>query len=646
MREPKKIPNDVETPSKPKKPKQSRTKDKSTEVDAYIFIKENLRTLGWDTRNPGRNQEGRVYTQNECLSHPEIQTFLGQERPENIVKITESKFWVIEAKKEHRQLQQALNEAKEYAIKINYSKNIKVKLISGVAGNHDDTYLIKTMFFDGVNYVPITINTREISGLLSPTQVKLILDNDNPNIADIQIDTKLFVSKAEEINEILHLGAVNPHQRASVMAALLLSMLDDPPNIDEAPSLLINAINARVNRLLKNQKKEEFYDYIKLNLPATEDNHFKFKGAIVATLQELNNLNIRSAMNSGVDVLGTFYEVFLKYANWAQDLGIVLTPRHITQFAVEAVNVRLQDIVYDPTSGTGGFLVASFDYVKRNSNEEQLGKFKRNSLFGVEQDDSIASLAIVNMIFRGDGKNNIVQGNCFARFLAPTTAYDGTATAQFTNVQSNNPPVTKVLMNPPFALKRSSEKEYKFIDYALKQMQDGGILFSILPSSVMIKGGSALDWRKKLLQNNTLVSVITFPPDLFYPIGITAIGVFIKKGIQHPKEQNVFWIRALNDGLLKKKGKRLQNPRATNDLEKVKHYLKAFIGDPIIPIENIPESQIAAPINFSDPDLELVPEVYLEAKIPETKEIEDGMEKLIRESVAYLIKAGKEGIVS
>ncbi len=72
------------------------------------------------------------------------------------------------------------------------------------------------------------------------------------------------------------------------------------------------------------------------------------------TIQELNNLNIRSAMNSGSDWLGAFYEVFLKYANWAQDLGIVLTPRHITRFVADVMDVQTTDIMYDPTCGTGG----------------------------------------------------------------------------------------------------------------------------------------------------------------------------------------------------------------------------------------------------------------------------------------------------
>ena len=616
---------------------------RTSEVDAYVFIKENLGTLGWDTRNPARNPKGQVYTQNECLSHPEIQKFLGQTRPENIVKITETIYWIIEAKSKHDQLEQALKEArKDYADKINESKNIKAKFITGIAGNRDDSYLIKTRFLKNGIWVPIKINEREISGFLFPEQIRSILDTNNPNIADVQIDKKLFISKAEEVNEILHLGAVNPHQRAGVMSALLISMLDDTqPNIDAAPSVLINEINARVQRILRNQGKSEFYDYIKLSLPATEDNHHKFKSAVVETLQELNNLNIRSAMNSGVDVLGEFYEVFLKYANWAQDLGIVLTPRHITRFAADVMNIQLYDVIYDPCCGTGGFLVAAFDYVKRNSNAKQLSKFKQNNVFGVEQDSGIASLAIVNMIFRGDGKNNIIEGNCFSKFLEPSIR-NGDKTSKFSNQQYETPPVTKVLMNPPFALKRSDEKEYKFVEQALKQMEEGGLLFSVLPYSCMIKRGKYLTWRKNLLDKNTLLSVVTFPDDLFYPIGVHTLGIFVKKGVRHPLEQNVLWVRALSDGFVKSKGKRLPSNRVCNDLEKVKNTIKAFLANTRFNVENIQEFQKSTNIDFSDPDLELVPEVYLDEKPISPREMSERIEQSIRDNIAFHIKFEKQ----
>lgn len=619
-------------------------KPRDTEVDAYIFIKETLKALGWDARNPERVPSGQIYTQNECLANPEINRLLGAKHPENIIKVTEKVLWVIEAKRTHSELELALDEAKGRAETLNESNQFQVKFVSGVAGNALDSFLIRSRYFNGHSFVPIKLNDIEASGLLSLDQLQLILKTDNPNIENPQIDEKLFLARAQRINEILHLGAVNPHQRAGVMAALLLSMLSDTwPNIEErSPQVLIGDINSRVQSVLKSQGKSEFFEYIKISLPATIDNHIKFRKALVDTLQELNNLNIRSAMNSGADWLGTFYEVFLKYANWAQDLGIVLTPRHLTTWVADVMDIQVNDIVYDPTCGTGGFLVAAFDYVKRRSNPAQFANFKQNCLFGIEQDSGVAALAVVNMIFRGDGKNNIIEGNSFAKFLVPAVN-NGVLTAKYASKLVDNPPITKVMMNPPFALKRSDEKEYKFINQALKQMQDGGILFSVLPYSAMVRPSTYLDWRRhSLLANNTLLAVVTFPMDLFYPIGVTTVGVFVKKGIPHQKKQNVLWIRALNDGLLKSKGKRLPNPKAPNDFAKVKELLKAFIHNPDLPIDNIHQFQRATPIDFNDPILELVPEVYLDQAIPAEEEIEEGVEQLVRETVAQIIRTRRE----
>lgn len=171
------------------------------------------------------------------------------------------------------------------------------------------------------------MNDKEVSGLLQKDIALRIIRENRSDLEDVPIDKKLFLSKAEKINAILHLGAINKNHRAKVMASLLLSMIDDTPsNRNSAPSVLINEINSRARRILRKEGKENFADFINISLPPTEDNHIKFKNALVQTLQELDSLNIRSAMNSGTDVLGEFYEVFLKYGNGAKEIGIVLTP--------------------------------------------------------------------------------------------------------------------------------------------------------------------------------------------------------------------------------------------------------------------------------------------------------------------------------
>lgn len=616
---------------------------RDTEVDAYIFIKDNLRSLGWDTRNPERSEGGQVYTQNECLANPEIHKLLGQEKPENIIRVNDEVLWVIEAKRSHAELDKAVNEAEEYADKLSRGRRFQTKFVSGVAGNSLDSFLIRTLYRSNGHYRPVKMNGVETSGLLSPDFCRMILDANKPEINDPPIDEKLFLDRATVINETLHLGAVNPHSRANVMAALLLAMLTDTgPNIQERQlDVLISDINARVMSVLRAQGKAEFAPYMNIPLPSTKDNHIKFRKALVDTVQELRNLNIRSAMNSGADWLGAFYEVFLKYANWAQDLGIVLTPRHATRYVADVMDVQVNDLVFDPTCGTGGFLVAAFDDVKQKATPKQLAQFKKNAVYGVEQDSGVAALAVVNMIFRGDGKNNIIEGNCFAKFLDRTTT-NGVVSAEYSSVQSENPPITKVMMNPPFALKRDSEKEFKFVDQALAQMQDGGLLFAILPYPAMVKRGGYFTWRKNLLlPRNRLLAVVTLPGDLFYPVGVTTVGIFIKKGIPHRATDRVLWVRALTDGLVKSKGKRLPSPRAANDLDKAKNLLRAFIHNPSHPIPNKHQFMKATPIDFSDDKLELVPEVYLDQAEPSITEIMPRIEESVREVFSYLIKINK-----
>lgn len=389
---------------------------------------------------------------------------------------------------------------------------------------------------------------------------------------------------------------------------------------------------------MREQGKEGFNEYIRINLPSTSDNHVKLRQALVDTIQELHNLNIRSAMNSGEDWLGAFYEVFLKYARWAQTLGIVLTPRHITRWVVDVMDIGVRDIVFDPTCGTGGFLVAGFDYVKNHSTPHQLEKFKQNAVFGVEQDAGIAALAVVNMIFRGDGKNNIQEGNCFSSWLT-SDVVDGSQTAKYSSEEPDEAVVTKVMMNPPFALKKDNEKEFVFIDHALSQMEHGGVLFSVLPYSAMVKQGVYGGWRKNsLLPNHTLLCVTTFPIDIFYPVGVTTVGVFIRKGIPHPPDQRVLWVRALSDGLLKRKGKRLPHSRADNTLEETRNLIKSFLHNPFQPVPSVKQFYSATPIDFGDTQLELVPEVYLNQEEPDADSTQERLAESIRHTLAYLIK--------
>jgi len=618
-------------------------KSKVSEVHAYVHILNELRNKkGWN-----KNQ---ILTQQECHEIKPIAETLKGAKPENVVKISESMFWVIEAKNERKKLQQALDQAREdYAEKINKGSKIRVRFITGIAGNNEEGFICKSQFLKNGEWKTIMENGIQITGLLSKTQIEGILEQNDENLKEVEISDKEFLKTAEDINGILHEGGIHKDYRARVMSALLLALVEGTEiNLNVKPQTLIGSINTRVDLVLQKEGKPKFARFVKIDLPSSVDNHSKFKKAIVLTIQELLGLNIRSAMKSGKDILGKFYEVFLKYGNGAKEIGIVLTPRHITRFAANVLDIQPHDLVYDPTCGTGGFLVAAYDEVNKKASKAQFKKFKRFGIYGVEEQDPVVALSIVNMIFRGDGKTNIIEGDCFAKWLNAATK-ENVVCAEYLNEDKSGriPPITKVLMNPPFPKKKTDYKEYLFVEQALRQMQNGGLLFSVLQYSVLIKGGGYLNWRKNsLLKKNTLVAVITFPSDLFYPIGVHSVGVFIKKGIPHPEGQNVLWIRAIRDGFRKSKGKRLLNKGEPNDLDRTKALLKAFLQNQAYPVKNIPRFQNASPINFKDKMLELVPEAHLNGLPPSTEEIQQGLDRLIRESVAFSIVNKEEVIVS
>lgn len=449
-----------------------------SEYRVYMYILQVLKALGWDTKNPKRG--GNVYTQKEFYGHDETLTKgLGQEVPENIVILDwrgNRHYWIVEAKGAHQHLSKALEEAQKYADKINeLHSGSTAKFATGIAGNEHTSYYVRTTFWNGREWKDVEINNYETTSFLTPDQCTDILERNDPKILDYEVDLETFLKKANAINETLHNNGVAAKDRARFVAGLLLALAQDPNmTINNNPRTLVQDVNGRIESLLELHQKHEYLQEMQLKLPATQENHRKYWNAIVHTMQHLREMNVRSAINSGTDALGQFYETFLKYANDASEMGIVLTPRHITRFAVHVLNIEHEHKIFDPTCGSGGFLVAALDFVRskhQSNHANEYEQFRNDCLFGVESADDIFGLALVNMIFRGDGKSHIHNGNCFDNKFVLHNGEVKRISRSDSTPTGSTAPFARVLMNPPFAL---DDKEYEFVDYALEQMCGGG----------------------------------------------------------------------------------------------------------------------------------------------------------------------------
>lgn len=286
--------------------------------------------------------------------------------------------------------------------------------------------------------------------------------------------------------------------------------------------------------------------------------------------------------------------------------------------------------------------MSALDYAKRGAAARDLDTFKKKNIFGVEQEPSIVSLAVVNMIFRDDGKNNIKEANCFHEWLNLVRKNEiNTAEYQDRDSPKRIPPVTKVLMNPPFALKEKDEQEHKFVNQALAQMQEGGLLFAILPYSELVRDGDALLWRREdLLAHNTLIAVISLPEDLFYPVaGKHTCGIVVRRGTPHDYDQDVLWAQILDDGYIKRKKKRVSKNPQNNDLTKSVELIAEFIHEGIVPT-SVPRFIKASPIADKDTDLEIVPGVNLDNLDYSLSDLKERMQEQLRGLLSFTVRNG------
>lgn len=100
------------------------------------------------------------------------------------------------------------------------------------------------------------------------------------------------------------------------------------------------------------------------------------------------------------DVVGQFYGEFLKYTGGDKKaLGIVLTPRHITDLFARLANVSKNSRALDICAGTAGFLISAMHLMIKDAvTSAEKKRIKQSGLIGVEQQPNMYALAASNMI--------------------------------------------------------------------------------------------------------------------------------------------------------------------------------------------------------------------------------------------------------
>lgn len=259
----------------------------------------------------------------------------------------------------------------------------------------------------------------------------------------------------------------------------------------------------------------------------------------------------------GADLKGKIYEGLLEKnaEDTKSGAGQYFTPRALIQAMVECVRPKPSKTIIDPSCGTGGFFLASYDFIVSNNDLDRDEKeFLKNKTFcGNEIVANTRRMALMNMFLHNIGE---IDGESF---ISPNDALIADDGARY----------DYVLANPPFGKKSSmtftneegeqekeelvynrqdffattSNKQLNFLQHIKTLLKTTGEAAVVLPDNVLFEGGAGEEVRKNLLNTTELHTILRLPTGIFYKQGVKANVLFFdnKKASKNPWTQDV-WI--------------------------------------------------------------------------------------------------------
>jgi type I restriction enzyme M protein len=245
------------------------------------------------------------------------------------------------------------------------------------------------------------------------------------------------------------------------------------------------------------------------------------------------------------DVKGDAYEGLLEKN--AQDTkggaGQYFTPRPLIRAIVDVMQPRPGERISDPACGTGGFLLAAYEYISKQNprlTRTQKRHLEHEALYGNEIVDGVARLCAMNLILHGIGMQ--------ADEAPPIETRDSLATSPSTHFDV-------VLTNPPFGKKSSvmvvgedgessretltisredfwattSNKQLNFVQHVRTLLKIPGRAAVVVPDNVLFEGGAGETIRRRLLHDCDVHTLLRLPTGIFYAQGVKANVLFFDR---------------------------------------------------------------------------------------------------------------------
>jgi len=450
----------------------------------------------------------------------------------------------------------AVNGALFYAKHLARNTTYKKVLAFGVSGDEkkhkiSPLYIDETEFYRELPEVQSFISFNEDN--IDEYYTREVLKEDT----DTEKETAEILKDAAVLHEDLrNYGNLLDTEKPLIVSGIMLALREAEfknfsisdltgDNIKTDGQKIYDAIDANLKRanVSPSVKKDKIlgqFAFIKDTVKLNEIDEKLNKTPLKHFAEFLYNKIYRSIRfsKSAEDYIGRFYGEFMSYSGGdGQTLGIILTPKHITQLFCDLLDLKPDDVVFDPCCGTAGFLIAAMhNMLKKADNDVQKKNIRQNQLHGIELRPNMFTIATTNMILRGDGKSNLINDD----FLKQDP----------NKLQLKQ--ATVGMMNPPYSQgsKQNTDLyEIAFTEHLLNSLSIGARCAVIVPQSTMTgKSKEEATIKENILKNHTLEGVVTLNKDTFYGVGVLPCIAIFTAGEPHPIDKECKFINFEDDG--------------------------------------------------------------------------------------------------
>jgi len=267
---------------------------------------------------------------------------------------------------------------------------------------------------------------------------------------------------------------------------------------------------------------------------------------LIDLINHFNNYKLIPSNFEFPDLLGAAYEYLLKeFADSAgKKGGEFYTPSHVKKLMVRLVKPREGMSIYDPTVGSGGFLIEAFHYV-----EEQGQNSANLALYGQELNGLTWSICKMNMILHGINDAQIENEDVLTNPMFLENGY----IKKF----------DRILANPPFSENYSranmqfterfkygftpengKKADLMFLQHMIASLKDNGVMATVMPHGVLFRSGQEKVIREGIVRDDLIEAIIGLPPKLFYNTGIPACIIVINKNKPENLKNKILFINA------------------------------------------------------------------------------------------------------